>query len=126
MSTYLFTQVGIQQKAMFPSPCGEDVMSTTVVQSKVSSMKGLVSIPLRGRCNVNLTFLNMMNRLSEFPSPCGEDVMSTWHEDSIQFFLKDVSIPLRGRCNVNALYAAFDFDNGQMVSIPLRGRCNVN
>ena len=37
-----------------------------------------VSIPLRGRCNVNLkededTAMNIIR----FPSPCGEDVMST-------------------------------------------------
>ena len=64
-----------------------------------------VSIPLRGRCNVN-------RWVAAHPN---------------QFWVGyRVSIPLRGRCNVNDKTDTRWFINGIHVSIPLRGRCNVN
>ena len=75
------TIAGLSKKQQFPSPCGEDVMSTSPSLTPQSgSSEKRVSIPLRGRCNVNK---NGSRRgeiefaFGEFPSPCGEDVMST-------------------------------------------------
>ena len=86
----------------FPSPCGEDVMSTLEEIGVTEEDFEDVSIPLRGRCNVNA--LNSVKKVApsrKFPSPCGEDVMSTEINRSNTFSVYGVSIPLRGRCNVN-------------------------
>ena len=68
------------QPSLFPSPCGEDVMSTLHSALQPRSLMIWVSIPLRGRCNVNLKRATRKNLTSikKFPSPCGEDVMSTF------------------------------------------------
>ena len=83
-----------------------------------------VSIPLRGRCNVNVDE-STKQPAEAFPSPCGEDVMSTLLEGEITAPYRAVSIPLRGRCNVNSRSSVKRRSLPQ-VSIPLRGRCNVN
>ena len=68
----------------------------------LSYQRGYVSIPLRGRCNVNVYEALANDANKEFPSPCGEDVMST-KIDILEVDKSTVSIPLRGRCNVNVV-----------------------
>ena len=89
----------------------------------------IVSIPLRGRCNVNgFNGTSIHTRRGMFPSPCGEDVMSTQRGLSVlpAHGTISVSIPLRGRCNVNYRTGGNETGCIHQVSIPLRGRCNVN
>ena len=77
-------------------------MSTRSASNQAAaSFKEVVSIPLRGRCNVNAELNADYLNQPLFPSPCGEDVMSTWGSTLMFETTATVSIPLRGRCNVN-------------------------
>ena len=129
MSTKSLSILKQLSKQVFPSPCGEDVMSTNLTKIILNSITISVSIPLRGRCNVNLLGWSLQKNRSPhgFPSPCGEDVMSTLIQGYGHTLHIQVSIPLRGRCNVNKTCGrASSHKLPATVSIPLRGRCNVN
>ena len=110
----------------FPSPCGEDVMSTLEEIGVTEEDFEDVSIPLRGRCNVNA--LNSVKKVApsrKFPSPCGEDVMSTRRCNYSYSYLQRFPSP----CGEDVMSTEINRSNTFSVygvSIPLRGRCNVN
>ena|GEM_PF-6462433 len=118
--------VGVAPTNMFPSPCGERVLSNSIwreVDLKLVSAE--VSVPLRGKGSVEPASIEDGSAIAGalFPSPCGERVLSNRRQDLSPLGMHDrVSVPLRGKGSVEPIAAANLSCCGTSCFRPLAGK----